>query len=176
MGRKSGYVRRNNRMVRETAWLGGVFTRITMVAANTAVIATSLGAAVLALRPFTIIRTRGVLHLRSDQRIASEDYSAIYGNCVVSDQAVAIGVTAVPTPVTENDSDLWYVNEPICGALSFGSDIGVMIDGTRMDRTFDSKAMRKVEDGQDSISVMETSGGSSGAVALVFRRILIKLH
>ncbi len=176
MARKSGFVRRHGKMVRETAWFGGVFTRVTMAAASTAVITTSLNAAALALRPFTIVRTRGVIHLRSDQLAAREDFAAIYGNAVVSDQAVAIGVTAVPTPVTDNASDLWFVNEAICGSFGFITGSGSLMDGSNLDRTFDSKAMRKVEDGQDVIGVVETSGGSDGAIMLVFRRMLVKLH
>jgi len=41
---------------------------------------------------------------------------------------------------------------------------------------FDSRAMRKVEDGQDVVTVLETSAISLGAVLTYHDRTLIKLH
>ncbi len=58
MARKSGFVRRGGRMVRETIWFGQTETQTVLAAANTAAILTSLNAAALALRPFTIIRSQ----------------------------------------------------------------------------------------------------------------------
>ncbi len=176
MARKSGFIRRGGRMVRETAWIGGLFQNTTLAAATTATLTSSLNAAALALRPFTVIRTRGVIGIRSDQSSVSEIQNAMFGQCVVSDQAVAIGVTAVPTPFTDNASDVWMVLEALFGALLVTSDIGRLLSGGQVDRTFDSKAMRKVEDGQDVITVVETAGGSSGAIITEFSRLLVKLH
>ena len=175
MARKSGFVRRNNRMVRETLWFSGTFASTTIAAANGAVLITSLNAAALALRPFTIIRTRGSLSLTSDQTAATEGYSCGYGACVVSDQASAIGITAVPTPVTDSGSDLFLVFETLHAQFTFISGVGTMLDGVP-NHPIDSKAMRKVEDGQDLIEVVESSGISSGLNLKSFSRSLIKLH
>ncbi len=174
MARKSGFVRRNNRMVRETVWFGGVISVTTLAAASTATLVTSLNAAALALRPFTVIRTRGTLQLTSDQTAATENQDVQYGRCVVSDQATAIGVTAVPTPSTDNSSDAWYVFETVFSQLFVTTDIGRFISVQQHD--FDSRAMRKVEDGFDVISVVETGAGSDGAVIRAFARTLVKLH
>ena len=43
-------------------------------------------------------------------------------------------------------------------------------------RVIDSKAMRKVEDGEDLVVVVETNSVSNGAVAVSSYRQLIKLH
>ena len=67
-----------------------------------------LNAAALALRPFTVVRTRANLIIRSDQQAASELFEVAYGETVVSEQASAAGVVSVPTPVTEDASD-WHV-------------------------------------------------------------------
>ncbi len=176
MARKSGFVRRNNRMVRETAWFGGVYLRTVLAGPSTATLITSLNAAALALRPFTIERTRGVIGISSDQIAASESYNAHYARAVVSDQATAIGVTAVPTPSTDSASDLFFVFESIFGALRFNTGVGVYLDDSHTDRTFDSRGKRKVEDGQDVISIVETSAISLGAIVTSFARTLVKLH
>ena len=147
-----------------------------MNTASNAQIIASLNAAALALRPFTVIRTRGVLGLTSDQTGASEPYSASYGHAIVSDQAVAIGVTAVPIPSTDDGSDLWYVYEALFGLFTFVTGAGILLNHGAVDRTFDSKAMRKVEDGQDLLVVAETSAISVGAILTSYERILLKLH
>jgi len=162
-------------MRRETLWLDLPATVATLAAASTAVLALSASAALLALRPFTIIRTRVNFFCRSDQNAISERYQAAYGECVVSDQAVAIGITAVPTPATDMASDLWFLHAILTGQTTGTSTVG--FDGTTGQYIdVDSKAMRKVEEGQDTISVLETSSISSGAVVSIMGRQLIKLH
>ena len=134
---------------RKTFWFAAVHVESNMAAASTAVIQTSLNAAALALRPFTIVRTRGYFHVRSDQISASEDQDVCYGEIVVSDQAVAIGVTAVPISCTDSQSS-WHVYESMSSRFSFVSGVGFDPAGGILTR-FDSKAMRKVEEGQDLI-------------------------
>jgi len=174
MARKSGLVRRNNRMVRDTVWFSDAFVGTTLAAASTAVLVSSLNATGLAARPFTIIRSRGYLHVRSDQVAASETYVAALGFTVVSDQASAIGITAVPTPMTDLGSDYFYLHESVVGRLSFTTTAGYRETG--QGRVYDSKAMRKVDEDSDAITVVETASISSGAVITFGGRFLIKLH
>ena len=174
-GRKSGFIMRGGVSRRETRWLDAVPIGISLGAPSTAVITHSLTAVELALRPFTVIRTRGFWTSESDQFITSEAWQVALGHCVVSDQAVAIGVTAVPTPETDMESDLWYVYEQLMGSFLFGDATGFQ-EAAAATGTFDSKAMRKVEDGQDIVSVIETAAISAGAVVRVGFRSLIKLH
>ncbi len=54
----------------------------------------SLSTAGLALRPFTIVRTYLEVAVRSDQAAAIEQQITAVGMAIVSDQAVAVGVTA----------------------------------------------------------------------------------
>ena len=63
VSRKSGFIRRGGSMRRETAWLTDPTAEVTMSGAPTALLISSLNAAALALRPFTIIRTRGVIYI-----------------------------------------------------------------------------------------------------------------
>ena len=172
ISRGSRFIQRGSSQRRESMWLFGSTVESTMSGAPTAVLASSLNAAALALRPFTIVRTRGIIHIRSDQAAASETYGADLGMAVVSDQAAAIGVTAVPTPLTDKGSDLFFVYEQLFSHLSVRSDIGQLKEGAFM--TFDSKAMRKVNDDQDVVVVQENE--LAGVVMTISFRQLIKLH
>ena len=175
--RKSGLVLRGGSMRRETLWAFAPATQITLVGANAAQLVIQANAALLALRPFTIVRTRGVVLSRSDQLSANEDYSASMGWCIVSDQASAIGVTAVPTPVTDLGSDLWYVHETLFGRFDSGTNVGLTeLGGPASWVRYDSKAMRKVEDGQDVVMVMESTALNTGIEIDHQARFLIKLH
>ena len=170
--RRSGFVLRGGRQRRETRW-GTVPTgEVTLSGAPSVAIVTSLTADFLALRPFTIIRVRGMMSIHPDQIVATEDYSVSYGWAVVSEQAATIGVTAVPTPVADRDSDLWFVYESLIDRVHFGSDTGFRSIGIR--KEFDSKAMRKVEDGENVVTVVENE--LAGATVITMGRFLIKLH
>ncbi len=175
VGRRSGFIQRSGRMVRETVWGFVNPDEITLAAASTASLRASFNAAALALRPFTIVRVRGVFGIRSDQAGATEDYSGSLGYSIVSDQATAIGVTAVPTPETDRGSDLFFVYESLAGQTTFADATGFTTQSGEW-KQFDSKAMRKVEVGQDMVIVVETSAISSGAILHNSGRFLLKLH
>jgi len=108
---------------------------------------------------------------------ADESYDAAIGMCVVSDQALAIGVTAVPTPATDLSSDAWYLHQVLMGRLEFltGGGTGLTPQMLTWEK-FESRAMRKVEDGFSDIGVVETSALSSGCTVHTWGRQLIKLH
>ena len=134
-----------------------------------------MNAAALALRPFTIVRTRFQIMVTSDQVIASEDQGGALGMAVVSDQATAIGVSAVPTPITDMGSDLWFVHQQYHTAFTLVSGVG--FDGRSGQVVdIDSKAMRKVDIGQDVVIVAESDTPSSGYDFTVGGRMLIKVN
>jgi len=108
IGRRSGLVLRGGRNIRSTAWGASTTTTVSIGSSATPILAFSLTAAGLAMRPFTIIRERFFWYVRPDVFTGGEPYGGAIGFCVVSDQAVAIGVTAVPTPITDMGSDLFY--------------------------------------------------------------------
>ncbi len=174
--RAGGFIRGGVRARRETFWLGGVTTLTSFPVAATKVLLTSLNAGALALRPFTVVRTRGLLYLRSDQVVATEEQSGAYGEAVVSEQASAVGITAVPGPVSNADSELFHVFQAIATAFFFSSAAGMGVNGAGF--VIDSKAMRKVEDGQDLITIYESDAAavSAGQVVKTYSRLLVKLH
>ncbi len=174
IGRKSGFIVRSGQRKRETAWFDIGATRTTL-AGGTPVLFTGLNAAGLSLRPFTIVRFRGFLHCASDQIAASEGYMAHMAIAIVTDQALAIGVTAVPNPVADRGSDLWFLYETLAGRILFGDATGFTTAGVT--KEVDNKAMRKVDIGQDMATVVETEAGTfGGSILTKVGRMLVKLH
>jgi len=173
---KSGFVTRGGVRRRETLWIGSACVLQTIATPGAAFLILSLSAGALALRPFTIVRTRGVLYARSDQTAATEQFGIAVGSMVASDEAVAIGVTAVPNPASNPSSDLWYLHELMFGDVSVATVVGFQSIGK--ERIIDSKAMRKVEEGQDAVTVLETCVESNleGCDVMYFDRTLVKLH
>ena len=167
---RSAAVRRPRR---ETLWFSGPDEQgATAVAADGVDLQASLNAAALALRPFTVIRTVGMLFIQSDQIAAIETMISAFGLAVVSDQASAIGVTAIPTPITDESSDLWFMYQFVLHNWQFNTS-GAMGPGVFQ---FDSRAMRKVEDGQDVVSVFENGASGAGLNYIAKWRLLVKLH
>ncbi len=110
--------------------------------------------------------------VESDQEAATEFYEAALGHIVVTDQASAAGVGSVPTPVTEDSSD-WHVYARLAGRVRIPATGGY--EAGRLMQV-DSRAMRKVDLGEDLVIVVESSAVSVGAIITNYMRILVKLH
>ena len=175
MGRKTGFVRRHGGMVRETLWAPLPVTVNALAAATSAQLIAQASAAEDALRPYTIIRTHVMISMISDQIVATENQGMAIGFCVVADQASAIGVTAVPTPITDLGSDAWYLHQFLFNEFSLLNITGYQDGGNRVVEV-DSKAMRKVEDGFDNIITIQSTTESEGMIVTVAGRQLLKLH
>ena len=159
---------------RETVWGGISFFETTIATTSTAVLITSLSAGFLAMRPFTIIRTHIHLWLRSDQAAAQEFQRAALGAAVVSDQSVAIGVTAVPTPITDSDSDLWFLHQFWAAPVRIGTDAtGIYRAAYQVE--FDSKAMRRLTGDESIVVVVENGSAANGAQYNLSFRMLLKV-
>ena len=156
---------------RLTTWFQ--FQPVTLNPSATGTLIFSLNAAALAFTPFTIVRSHFELQLRSDQAAAIEQQSIGFGIAVVSDEAVAVGVSAIPTPIANAASDLWFLHRFLFG------DESALTDRTRSATraSIDSKAMRKVSEGQDVAVVVESSAAVGGGTTLdVAGRMLIKVN
>jgi len=171
-GRRS--VHRVGSQRRSTSWLDIPIVG-TNVAGGGAAILASLTAAELAKRPFTVVRTHLEVLYTSDQTAAQEVQLGAIGMCVVSDQANAIGVTAVPTPSTDLSSDLWFLHQVMMNEFLFATAVGFEDPSGRL-FSIDSKAMRKVNDDQDVLIVAENTAASFGATYNIGGRLMIKEH
>ena len=159
---------------RLTSWFQFTPTATAMSATGGTVLFT-LNAAALALRPFTVVRTRFLMGILSDQVVADELQVAAVGMAIVSDQASAIGVTAVPTPITDLSSDLWFQHQMLYSNFTFITGAGFDQQGM-VTYEVDSKAMRKVDIGQDLVVVGERGGAGDGVIVVVGGRMLVKVN
>ena len=159
---------------RLTSWFTIAPQSVASLGTSTALLVAILSLPALAKRPFTIIRTYLEILLSSDQQIASESQQCAVGMAVVSDQAVAVGVTAVPIPSSDADSDLFYLHQWMFNEFVFASGVGIQQVGQRF--TIDSKAVRKVNDDQDIIVVFEVLATSDGVSLSFGGRFLVKEH
>ena len=161
---------RGGRGKRESLWIGFNYAGVTQLSGG--VLTYVLNAAGLVLRPFTIIRTHMDFMLISDQAVAIENQACAFGLAVVSEEAVAVGVTAIPTPVSSNGSDLWFLYQVMFAKESNLTDRSQPANFYSVD----SKAMRKVEDGSELVGVSELSIIADGAILFSSGRMLVKTH
>ena len=100
----------------------------------------------------TIRRSVGHMYVRSDQVAATEDWRGAFGMIVVSDLAIAAGAASIPGPVTDANDDGWFVWQAFNGAQGIDSQL------TGHVFTFDSRAMRRVEEGFTVAMMIEATG------------------
>jgi len=157
---------------RLTEWQADLFlSDFVALPANSFLILSVLAAAGLAKRPFTITRSVGLLTIRSDQAAAVEFPFGAVGGMVVSDKASTTGATAVPDPVTEAASDEWFMYQQ----WVVGGDASTNVGQSTVQFKFDSRAQRKVQDGEDYVYVIANSSATDGASFVFNVRTLIKL-
>ncbi len=157
---------------RKTEWLASAdVTGQTALAASSVILDSSFAFT----QPETIVRTRGSLWVSSDQATANEEPFGALGMMVVSDQAAAAGVAAVPTPIQEEDDDNWFVWVPFLASLRLATAVG-FVANPFMEYKFDSKAMRKVAAGDTLIVVLENASSTDAMNYVVKFRTLTKLH
>jgi len=121
--------------------------------------------------PVTIVRTRGNLWVQSDQTANSETPFGALGMIIVSDQAAGVGITAVPTPIAQAFNEDWFLYE------SFACDVAVAtavstFAGKLRQYPFDSKAMRKAQNGDSVAIVLENGHATHGLQFLLKFRML----
>ena len=105
----------------------------------------------------TVLRSVGQISVSTDNDGASEQQVGAWGMCIVSDVALAIGITALPSPVSEISDDFWFVHQTIVQRTEFITAAGFHPNVSR-NYEFDSKAKRKLEDGSVIVLVAENSG------------------
>ena len=109
------------------------------------------------LEGLTLVRTRGLVSLTLGSATGSTDgFFGALGLIMVTDEALAAGVTAVPTPLSDENFDGWLWHSYFDLRLSSGTLAdGVNGPGAHMRVEVDSKAMRKFSSGMTMIGVTE---------------------
>ncbi len=161
---------------RLSIWIPTQITAPTTLAANALTIAASSSASLLALAPFTIVRTRGLFTFWSDNAGAAETPQGILGTIVVKNTAVLIGASAVPDPLNEATDD-WFVYQPFQHQVTrqIGA-AGSFNEISTMQYVIDSKAMRKVDTGDDFPIMVRNTSATFGLIFTYTGRCLLKLH
>ena len=157
---------------RTSVWLG---TRLasTTIAGSGKTLLLQLSASALTLLPFTVVWTRLDVWFESDQAATSEKPQGAIGCGVISETASTLGITAIPSPVTDPEWD-WFVYQGLRANFNFFDSTG--FDATASNHfVIDSKAMRKVGIDEDLVMVIAL-GTASGAVVGIEGRTLVKLH
>ena len=162
----------NSRVKRLTDWASTApETGLISLPAATAIIdstfVTSTGA------PETLVRSVGELMIKLDQQAVNESPFGAFGICVVSDEAAAIGVTAVPTPYTDSDSDSWLLHQFWAASMQFASGVGVWVQQQRY--SLNSRAMRKLHGEETLLLVIENGHAINGASYRLDMRLLAKV-
>ncbi len=140
------------------SWVRSVFGAITIAGPSTkAVIGT-----VVPSTDFdeTVRRTRAQLWIKSDQAAVVEDQIGAFGMFIANDAAVTAGAASLLGPVTDASDDAWFVWQPVQQTTPFppgASPLGFHYE-------IDSKAMRKLVQGQQIVMMYETGLSSLGTV------------
>ena len=163
---------RISRPKRSTVW-GGIFLGPAAVPADTSILLGVLSATALALRPFTIVRSRLLISWATDQVAATEWPHGAVGMVGVSQQASAAGMASVPSPTDESDAPfIWY--QPVITDFLLGDATGFgMADNQYV---VDSKSMRKIETNEDLVTTVTNLDSADGATITIVGRLLFKLH
>jgi len=138
-----------------SSWARHVDTGVTLVAAGTKVLLSTIVLSNPGIGE-TIRRTRGTIQILSDQSAAREAMSGALGFVVVSDLAIAAGAASIPGPVTDGSDDGWYSWTPFVLADA----IGLALSTVPLD--FDSKAMRRIEEGFGVAIMLENASATTG--------------
>ena len=112
--------------------------------------------------PTTIVRTRGVVSVRITAYGLDVDVHGAFGIGIVSAEALAVGVTAMPTPLRDADWGGWFVWRSFAFHWEFQSAAGERMASYEME--IDSKAMRKITPNEALVVVAES--GSSQIIQL----------
>ena len=121
----------------------------------------------------TLVRARGSLMVQSDQGLSEFQVGAM-GMIIVTDEAFAVGASAIPAPVFDGGND-WSTWEPFQNQLLLSDATGVR-DPAGFVRQFDSKAMRVWQEGTRIVIMIENASATTGLLAGVVMRILVRLR
>ncbi len=166
---------------RKTNWgQSAIRTDITALAAGTVILTQRLSSAniITAFGPeSTIIRTRGHVMVTTDQSAATENVFGAYGIAIVSEDAAVAGVASIPSPYSNADWDGWFVHGYFFASTRFADATGFTLEqGDGAGFAFDSKAMRKLEDLESVVVLLENGSATAGMFFGIDFRMLFKLH
>jgi len=100
----------------------------------------------------TILRTVGILSVKTDAPTADEDQVGAFGMILVTDLASGAGVASLPSPIFNGDDD-WFVHQMFGYSFLADTSVGTIQDATMLQ--FDQKARRRLTTGRVAAIVCE---------------------
>ena len=122
--------------------------------------------------PGTIVRSRGRITIQPQVYSADLNIVGAFGIGLVSSEAAAVGITAIPEPFSDADWGGWMVWQSFALHYEFHDATGSFLESEAIE--IDSKAMRKVEPNSVMVFVAESQGGAFFIAETV--RLLQMLH
>ena len=119
----------------------------------------------------TVLRFVGLIGVQTDQFVTDELQIGAFGMIVVNDFAIAAGAASVPGPITDSGDDGWFVHVPFINSFNFGTGVGFE-SNNMINRYFDFKSKRIVEEGFAIALVVESSSASQGFTFNIIARLL----
>ena len=120
----------------------------------------------------TIVRTRGLLSVISDQATILEEQRGAFGMIRVTDRARVAGAVSIPGPATDANDDGWFTWVPIC--QDSVQDVAGGLNG--MQYVIDSKSQRIIQTGTDVAVMIENEGSVGGMKIQLVLRLLSRLR
>ena len=163
---------------RKSSWEEGPGSQtvLTTTASAAAVVGSGLQ---LLVDGLTLVRLRGQFtSFLSIAGAAGDNFVGAFGVGIATDQAFAIGVSALKIPITDQDWDGWLYWQAIQLIAAEPTEQFGNAGTASMVVQVDSKAMRKVNLGDTVYGVIEVvEGGGGGSTILSFfdSRLLFKL-
>jgi len=173
MARRSGFPARSRRT---TAWGLGPQERDGNFSATGSALWSS--GSQTTLGKVTIVRTRGIVHAVCNVAdAAGAGFAGAHGIALVTTAAFDVGVTAVPTPITEQDWDGWLWHS-FFDVRSVTATIADGVNGVSVNSLIeiDSKAMRKFDEDMTLVGVTEVVESTNAQLEVQADvRLLVKL-
>ena len=161
---------------RKTAWELGPKNSLENLASSTTVLWDTAGQALT--DGLTIVRIRGeaVITMRLATAVGDGFENFAMGICIVSENAFGVGVTVVPSPITDMAWDGWMYHSSHGHITSLSTTEEHRVTGARV-IPIDTKAMRKIRN-TDVICGVLQMGTEVGTATVDFSartRLLLKL-
>ena len=151
---RRSFVSRGTRSARLTQWVGPADQAFVAVASA----GSTLVASVSFEEPLTVMRTRGSIVITPQSFAADINITGAVGMGIVSAEALAVGITALPTPYRDADWGGWFVWRSFAQHVQVIDATGVLLGGLHLE--VDSKAMRKISANEALVVVAESQASA----------------
>ena len=157
---------------RSTEWISGTVDWTDSTAGQSQILLAFSQAALADFVPCTIVRTVGILGVAADLNfITNQLFIGACGGCLVREDARIAAAT--PDAFTNAGDDVWFWHQFFAMQIDDRGDVDIKNSEIY---SIDSRAQRKVVDGDAIIFNLNGGSSSDGFDATLMVRLLLKLH